>query len=62
MIDITKFLADNLPPDEELAGYVICLAKRDKTYVVAQGYDSPEIRDKVSKKLIEEMTSWPGPQ
>lgn len=62
MINIAKFLADNLPADENLAGYVICIANRDKTYVVAQGYDSLEVRDKVSKKLMEEITNWPGPQ
>jgi hypothetical protein len=55
---IIKFLDESWPEDGELAGYVICIAKRDKTMVVAQGYDSPEVRDKVAKALKQHMATW----
>lgn len=57
---IEKFLAENFPADEDLAAYVICIAKRDKTIVVAQGYDSLEVRDKVAKALNREIEMWEG--
>jgi hypothetical protein len=61
MIDIAKFLADNLPADKDLAGYVICIARRDKTITVAQGYDNAEVREKVSKALNQHIAMWePG--
>lgn len=55
---IVQFLKDNFPAEEDLAGYVICIAKRDKSYAVAQGYDSEEVRDKVSAKLFDEISEW----
>lgn len=33
---IVKFLTENFPADGDLAGYVICIAKRDKTLNVVQ--------------------------
>lgn len=62
MADLPKhlidFLKENFPDDKDLAGYVICIAKRDKSYVVAQGYDSAEVRDKVFAKLSDEVKAW----
>lgn len=58
---ITKFLEENFPADDNLAGYVICIARRDKTMTTVQGYDSNEVRDKLAAKLAEEMAKWPGP-
>lgn len=55
---VTEFLSENFPADESLAGYVICIAKRDKTIVVAQGYDNAEVRDKVQKALNRHMDIW----
>jgi hypothetical protein len=55
---IIKFLAENFPTDEDLAGYVICIAKRDKTLHIAQGYDSSEVRDKVLKEMTSEVLAW----
>jgi hypothetical protein len=56
--NIEKFLADNFPDDGDLAGYVICIAKHDKTIVVAQGYDNIDTRDKVAKALNRHIELW----
>jgi hypothetical protein len=58
---IAKFLEENFPKEADLAGYVICIANRDKSFTVMQGYDSPEVRDKVGTKLAEEISKWSGP-
>jgi hypothetical protein len=56
---IEKFLAEHFPADDlDLAGYVICIAKRDKTMVVAQGYDNIDTRDKVAKALNRHIELW----
>lgn len=57
---IETFLDENFPADEDLAAYVICIAKRDKTIVVAQGYNNGEVRDKVAKALAQHMATWEG--
>lgn len=57
---IAKFLQENFPSDNDLAGYVICIANRDKTINVAQGFDSIEVRDKVAKALNQHMALWEG--
>jgi hypothetical protein len=57
---IIKFLEENLPADKDLAGYVICIANRDKTIAVAQGYDSADVRDKVAVALAQHMVAWEG--
>ncbi|MCK1275593.1 hypothetical protein IVB46_10155 [Bradyrhizobium sp. 61] len=56
---ITKFLEENFPADDNLAGYVICIARRDKTMTVLQGHDSPEVRDKVGVALADHIAKWP---
>jgi hypothetical protein len=55
---ITKFFEENFPDDADLAAYVICIARRDKTFVVKQAYDSAEVRDKVGARLAEEVAKW----
>jgi hypothetical protein len=57
---IVKFLEENFPAEKDLAGYVICIANRDKTLTVVQGYDSMEVRDKVSKALAQHTATWEG--
>lgn len=59
---ILEFLKENFPTDDNLAGYVICIANRDKTLNVIQGFDSSEVRDKVAKELSEHMAFWEGPK
>jgi hypothetical protein len=59
---LVQFLKDNFPAEKDLAGYVIFIANRDKSFVLAQGYDSAEVRDKVSARLIVEMNTWTPPQ
>lgn len=57
---IIEFLTENFPPDDNLAGYVLCIANRDKTLNVAVGFDNAEVRDKVQKALNEHIALWEG--
>jgi hypothetical protein len=59
---LIDFLKENFPEEKDLAGYVICIANRDKMLHVAQGFDSAEVRDKVAKALNEHMALWEGPR